>query len=878
MQITNGAVLLQPGEDYAARIRAAIPRTAQGMVNGQLTLAVKHKLGQTLVLRNLGFDIPSPIAYGWKYPGMYVPRDNQRHTSAFMTLHKRAFIFNEMRCVDANTEYLSPTGWRRIADYDGGMVAQYDKDTEQANFVQPTEYIKKECIGPMIRFKTVKGVDQLLTPNHRVLYVGSTGKKAVISAEEIEFRNEYTELGWSGQFITTFNMQPQTELALSELELRLMVAVIADGHFQSNSSRCVVRLKKQRKIDRLNGLLIKSGIEFDVREDMSITGHGFFVFTFNAPKRDKDFKNYWSASKEQLYIIADEVQHWDSALGKKERVGTFRFSSYIKESADFIQYVCSSTGNTCSLRTYSRDRGRGLEVEHVVFVRRKASLLYLKATTSDGEKINNVSREPSPDGYCYCFSVPKTFLVMRRNGCVFITGNTGKTMSALWGAEYLLQEGFIRRVLIVCPKSCMHDVWANALFECLPHRSSIILHGDRNKRLDNLAKDTEFCIINHDGITALSKEVVKGKSSKMVCEELLNQFDLIIYDEADVLCNHRTKLYKAFESLIQPETWLWLMTGTPTPNQYADAWGLLKLVVREVVYRNQRINSWTKFRELVMYRINQYKWGNRYGSKDILFELMQPAIRFTKAQCFDAKEVKPEYRTSEMTAEQKKAYWQMQKDGKVHRGEDDPAVVAKNAAIKLAKLLQISMGAVKDEYDQKVSFDSKYRLNTLREVLHEAGVKPYDAPNEEASKKSIVFMPYKYTMEDVHTHLTEKGYRCTIVNGDVGEAQRRQRFKGFKGVGAESLYEVLIAHPEVTAHGLDLTVAESIIWYAPCYGNRLYAQGNERIQGAVQKGDPVIFEIVCTKLEKERFETLKKGSLTQAELLSMYERALEEEI
>jgi SNF2-related domain len=552
MQIHNGAVLLQPGEQHAAQIRAAIPRTAQGMVQGQLTLAVKHKLEETLVLRNLGFDIPSPIAYGWKYPGMYAPRDNQRHTSAFMTLHKRAFILNDMR--------------------------------------------------------------------------------------------------------------------------------------------------------------------------------------------------------------------------------------------------------------------------------------------------------------------------------------TGKTYSALWGAEYLLQEGFIRRVLVVCPKSCMHDVWENALFECLPHRSSIILHGDRNKRLSNLAKDTDFCIINHDGITALSKEVTKGKSTKMVCEELLDQFDLIIYDEADVLCNHRTKLYKAFESLIQPNTWLWLMTGTPTPNQYADAWGLLKLVVREVVYQGRRVNSWTKFRELVMYRINQYKWGNKYGSKDILFELMQPAIRFTKAQCFDAKEVKPEYRTSEMTAEQKKAYWQMQKDSKVSRGEDDPSVVAKNAAVKLAKLLQISMGAVKDEFEQKVSFDSRHRLNTLKEVLHEAGVKPYDASNEEVSKKSIVFMPYKYTMEDVHAYLTKHGYRCTIVNGDVGDLQRRQRFAGFKGKESASLYEVLIAHPEVTAHGLDLTVAESIIWYAPCYGNRLYAQGNERIQGAVQKGDPAIFEIVCTKLEKERFEALKKGSLTQSELLAMYERALEEEI
>lgn len=35
----------------------------------------------------------------------------------------------DLGCVDADTEYLSPSGWRCMADYEGGRVMQYDPVT-----------------------------------------------------------------------------------------------------------------------------------------------------------------------------------------------------------------------------------------------------------------------------------------------------------------------------------------------------------------------------------------------------------------------------------------------------------------------------------------------------------------------------------------------------------------------------------------------------------------------------------------------------------------------------------------------------------------------------------------------------------------------------
>lgn len=865
MKLHKGAVLLTQLTGH----EKDIPGAVAGQIAGVPAIAFKHELYPTLLARNLGHDVPSPINFGWKYPGLYPPRENQLHTAAFGTLYQRAFILNEMRCVDAETEYLSPTGWRRIDEYNGGQVAQYDKDTGEASFVQPTHYIKKP-LAPnetMIRFKTVKGVDQLLTEGHRVLYVSSTGTTQVKSALEIEQANSQASRGWKGRFITTFSLQKDTQLSLSDAEIRLMVAVIADGHFQSETTRCVVRLKKERKIQRLKMLLEECGLIYNLREDQSLTGKGFWVYTFNAPRHDKEYTEYWwGASSEQLKIIVDEVFHWD---GSERKAGGSQFSTFIKASADFIQYACSTSGRTASLNIFSRFREERNkeEIEYVVHARENAALLYLAAATSDGQKINNISRERPIDGYCYCFAVPKTFLVMRRNGNVFITGNTGKTYSALWAAEYLLQQGFIKRVLVVCLKTTLHIVWEQAMFECLPHRRCSVLHGTRDKRKDLLEQNAEFCIINHDGLMVFSEEVLRGKTVHVDCTGLKDKFDLIIFDEADVLCNHRTKMYKALKSLLTPDVWLWLMTGTPIPNEYADAWGLLSLVCKKLP-----VKSWTQFRELVMFRASQYKWLNRDGARQLLFDLMQPAIRFTQAQCFDLPAVQEIFRECELSDEQKKLYRQMQRAGRLERTQEESQVAAANAAVKVAKLLQISSGAVRDKFGAKIQIDSKPRIQALLSILHELGV-------GNGEKQSAVFMPYKYIMEDVKDALEKKHLRCALVNGDTPDWKRREVLKQFSSdyTGTRE-YEVLIAHPEVVAHGVDLTASESVIWYAPCFGPRFYQQGNQRHQGAKQKGRPVVVHLTATKLERERFDALRRATQTQSDFLAMYENALSEEI
>jgi hypothetical protein len=449
---------------------------------------------------------------------------------------------------------------------------------------------------------------------------------------------------------------------------------------------------------------------------------------------------------------------------------------------------------------------------------------------------------------------------------------TGKTYSALWAAEYLMQQGFIKRVLIVCLKTTLRVVWEQAMFECLPSRRCSILHGTREKRKQLLDHGAEFCIINHDGLMVFSEEIKKGKSVQVDCKGLKDAageplFDLIIFDEADVLCNHRTDMYKSLKSLLAPQVWLWLMTGTPIPNKYSDAWGLLSLICKKLP-----VKSWTQFRELVMFRASQYKWLNRDGARQLLFDLMQPAIRFTQKQCFDLPEVEMIWRECELSAEQKRLYREMQRAGRLKRGEEESQVAAANAAVKVAKLLQISSGAVRDEFGSKIQIDASPRIAALLSIFHELGVSP-------EGNCTVVLMPYKYIMEDVQAALEKKHFRCVLVNGDTPDWKRREVLKEFSSdFTAKRQHDVLIGHPEVIAHGVDLTASESIIWYAPCFGPRFYQQGGQRHQGDKQKGKPVIAHLTATKLERERFDALRRATQTQSDFLAMYEHALSEDV
>ena len=92
MEIVNNKALLLKLRN-PQRVLTVIPKSKQVGPNEVL---VKWGLEEAQVLKNLRIkDVPSPIMRDYDWPGMYKPFDHQKQTAAFLTLHRRAFCFNE---------------------------------------------------------------------------------------------------------------------------------------------------------------------------------------------------------------------------------------------------------------------------------------------------------------------------------------------------------------------------------------------------------------------------------------------------------------------------------------------------------------------------------------------------------------------------------------------------------------------------------------------------------------------------------------------------------------------------------------------------------------------------------------------------------------
>jgi hypothetical protein len=230
-----------------------------------------------------------------------------------------------------------------------------------------------------------------------------------------------------------------------------------------------------------------------------------------------------------------------------------------------------------------------------------------------------------------------SFLTMHKKAFCFNEQGTGKTGSVIWAADYLIKQGIIKRVLVICPLSIMESAWRADLFKFAMHRKVDVAYGNRQKRKEIINSDAEFVIINFDGLEIVADDVSKAG------------FDLIVVDEANAYKNPQTRRWKVLNSVMKHSTWLWMLTGTPASQSPVDAYGLAKLVAPERVPK-----FGGAFRDLVMHKVSQFRWVVKPNAEKTVHEALQPAIRFTKEQCLDLPEMTYVTRDVPLSAQQQK--------------------------------------------------------------------------------------------------------------------------------------------------------------------------------------------------------------------------------
>lgn len=432
-------------------------------------------------------------------------------------------------CVDADTEYFNGYEWKKIKEYNPEScerVLQYHEDGS-ASLTYPVAYIVNDNVGTLNHIHNSTGLDMVVSNDHRMyLYKNYTkymmGIRSKLTSEVVTF-DEFMSGSKNRHVPTTFTMS-EKGIPVNDNDIRLLVAVYADGTFDGN--KIVITLKKDRKKIRLRHLLSNSDIGWTERDINNTEYTVFYIHPKPSIKQwftDKQFTSKWyDCSDSQLSTVVDECVYWDGSVGDGNRLGTYFTSK--KNEADFIQFALTRLGYraTISLNNGTETKSDSYRVRWT-----KNNVHGLSTATIEDYK--------TTDGKSYCFSVPSGLLVLRRNGKIFITGNCANFMTGLSRMVSLLCRAGVDIMTIkdqldstgVCPsyatrRATHHDTSAGS---CCPMAIGNALVDMWHEMQDGINDDEDDMVDAADCASAVPSEqqVSNNGNNAVACPECGNE-------------------------------------------------------------------------------------------------------------------------------------------------------------------------------------------------------------------------------------------------------------------------------------------------------------------------------------------------------------------
>lgn len=430
-------------------------------------------------------------------------------------------------------------------------------------------------------------------------------------------------------------------------------------------------------------------------------------------------------------------------------------------------------------------------------------------------------------------------LTLEQRAYVLNGMGTGKTKSALWAWDYLRSNNVCGKMLVSAPLSTLSFTWAREVFNTLPGRKCAVLHGSKKQRLQKLEDpDVDIFIINHDG-------------HKVILDELLARTDInvLCIDELAVFRNGGSSRTKEMIKLANRMEWVWGMTGSPIPTSPTDAWAQARLVTPSRVPK-----YFGRYREELMTKVTAFKWHPKPDAVDKAYATLQPAVRFTLDDVTELPECVERTIDVEMGVKQAKIYKALV--DQCYAAVKTEEITAANAGAVMMKLLQVSTGWVYSKERNVVALDNTKRIEALVDAI------------SATDRKVLVFVPFKHALAGISDALKAEDIEHACVDGDTPAGERAQIFNLFQNT---EKYRVLVAHPQCLAHGITLTAADTIIWFAPVTSLEIYDQANHRIRRVGQKHKQLVLHLQSTPVEKKIYKMLQSKQQVQNKLLKLFE-------
>lgn len=353
------------------------------------------------------------------------------------------FCFDEA-CHDDQTEVLTRGGWKFFHDLSGEEeFLSMDIHTERVEWLKATHLHVADYDGPMYLRET-KGSNFCVTPNHRMIFEGSNGKRALREIQDFPKAMCHPikqTIVWESPDRDTYTIPelvgprktwPEITFCMDDW-LEFVAWYLSEGHltFVKGVPYSTVFTQQLGAItDRMKSLIARMGLKFSVSEQAStpqiavcsrqlaehllkIAGHGSLV------KRVPSFVG--ECSPRQIRLFLETYRDGDGYIRKTQDI----IYTSSKEMADGLQILALKTNRRCSVTKRSL-KGQVNDMEthtatstcdgYVVAISHREQRVYV---------CKDRTRQIHYTGKVYCATLPKNeTLLTRRKGKVIWSGNS----------------------------------------------------------------------------------------------------------------------------------------------------------------------------------------------------------------------------------------------------------------------------------------------------------------------------------------------------------------------------------------------------------------------------------------------------------------------
>ena len=379
-----------------------------------------------------------------------------RNYQKFILENRALGELDHPECVSDGYYWLSEHGWLRVEDIQAGMKAATINEFGVLEYQEVERSIHEPYKGKMVKIWNKKGtIEQLLTPNHRILLWDRNNKPYYITALDFHeavqeksskishssFRRAAT---WFGNDIETIQIADKT--IDTELWAAFLGIYLAEGHANGikslvmqkrKSQRCVVITQyKKKSRDQIRELLQLLPWDFkEIRQGFSICDDALYEMLFSlGASQNKYIPQYakdWSPRLLQVMLDWLLLGDGRNRYGYKKECIVPEYCTVSKKLAHDVYEIMLKLGTGATIHTYQpADRHSPDFQKNGRMILAKNSLpihiVYQHSSKSISADTRYVNTElVDYDSIVHCMTTKNSnWLAMSPSGKVFWTGNS----------------------------------------------------------------------------------------------------------------------------------------------------------------------------------------------------------------------------------------------------------------------------------------------------------------------------------------------------------------------------------------------------------------------------------------------------------------------